>query len=127
MAYMRAICQHLVDQSGAVHPTCAGVCYAGRMDDRAYWTRALQEAERALDAARGRTAVNAAAKRLMRVKAELRELEAGSQAGALGSPARLISDSPDNDGASAIASRGGLHSSSLFRCPAVAPLAGLDS
>jgi hypothetical protein len=45
------------------------------MNDLAYWTRKLQEAERELDAAIRRTDVNAAARRLMRVKAELRAVE----------------------------------------------------
>jgi polyhydroxyalkanoate synthesis regulator phasin len=46
------------------------------MDDREYWTRQLREAERELDAATRRSDVNAAAKRLQLVKAELRQLEA---------------------------------------------------
>jgi hypothetical protein len=49
--------------------------YIPAMDDRAYWTRKLQEAEAELDAATTRTAINAAAKRLQRVKAELKRLE----------------------------------------------------
>jgi Arc/MetJ family transcription regulator len=38
------------------------------MNYLAYWTRKLQEAERELDAATKRADVNAAARRLMRVK-----------------------------------------------------------
>jgi hypothetical protein len=43
--------------------------------DRAYWTKALREAERELEAATTRTAVNAAAKKLQRAKAELKQLK----------------------------------------------------
>jgi hypothetical protein len=45
------------------------------MDDRAYWTMKLREAEAELKAARTRSAVNAAAKKLDLAKAELRRLE----------------------------------------------------
>jgi hypothetical protein len=41
--------------------------------DRAYWTKKLREAE--LEAARTRTEVNAAAKKLQRAKAELKALK----------------------------------------------------
>jgi hypothetical protein len=51
------------------------------MDDRQYWTKKLREAERELNAARTRTAVSAAAKKLMRAKAELKRLEARYRAG----------------------------------------------
>ena len=44
--------------------------------DREYWTKQLQEAERELDAAIGRTALNAAARKLQRARAELKRLEA---------------------------------------------------
>jgi hypothetical protein len=44
--------------------------------DREYWTKALREAEQELEAATTRTAVNAAAKKLQRTKAELKQLEA---------------------------------------------------
>jgi hypothetical protein len=43
---------------------------------RDYWTKALREAERELEAATTRTAVNTAAKKLQRAKAELKALEA---------------------------------------------------
>jgi hypothetical protein len=43
--------------------------------DREYWRTALREAEAELDAARTRTEVDAAAKKLQRAKAELRALE----------------------------------------------------
>ena len=43
--------------------------------DRDYWTKALREAERKLEAATTRTAVNTAAKKLQRAKAELKALE----------------------------------------------------
>jgi hypothetical protein len=49
------------------------------MDDREYWTRQLREPERALEAATQRSDVNAAAKRLQLVKAELRRLEQKEQ------------------------------------------------
>jgi hypothetical protein len=45
------------------------------MNDLAYWTQKLQEAERELEAATRRSDVNAAAKRVMLAKAELRRLE----------------------------------------------------
>jgi hypothetical protein len=44
--------------------------------DRAYWTKTLREAERELEAATTRTAVNAAAKELQRARAELKALDA---------------------------------------------------
>jgi hypothetical protein len=40
--------------------------------DREYWTKALSEAERELEAATGRSGLNAAAKKLMRAKQELK-------------------------------------------------------
>jgi hypothetical protein len=43
------------------------------MNDLTYWTRKLQEAERELDAATRRSDVNAAARRLMLAKAELKQ------------------------------------------------------
>jgi hypothetical protein len=39
------------------------------MDDIQYWTKVLKDAERALDAATTRSALNAAAKRLMLAQA----------------------------------------------------------
>jgi hypothetical protein len=42
--------------------------------DREYWTKALNEAERELEAATTRTALNAAAKKVMRAKQELKWL-----------------------------------------------------
>jgi hypothetical protein len=45
--------------------------------DRAYCTKVLQEAEQELEAATTRTAVNAAAKKLQRARAELKQLGAG--------------------------------------------------
>jgi hypothetical protein len=44
--------------------------------DLKFWKKALREAERELDAATTRTALDAAAKKLMRAKAELKWLEA---------------------------------------------------
>ena len=44
--------------------------------DLKFWRKALREAERELDAATTRTAVNAATKKVMRAKAELKQLEA---------------------------------------------------
>jgi hypothetical protein len=49
--------------------------YIGGMDDLTYWTEKLRQAEQELDAARTRTEVNEAAKRLHRAKAELKRLE----------------------------------------------------
>jgi hypothetical protein len=46
------------------------------MDDRQYWQKQLREAEAELDAARTRSALDAAAKKLQRAKAELKRLEA---------------------------------------------------
>jgi hypothetical protein len=46
--------------------------------DRDYWTKQLREAERELDAATTRTALNAAAKRFMLAKTELKRLEAAA-------------------------------------------------
>jgi hypothetical protein len=46
------------------------------MDDRDYWTKKLREAEVELEAATRRSDVNAAAKRLQLVKAELKRLDA---------------------------------------------------
>jgi hypothetical protein len=46
------------------------------MDDLAYWITKLRDAEAELESARTRTAINAAAKRVMRAKAELKRLEA---------------------------------------------------
>jgi hypothetical protein len=43
--------------------------------DLKFWKKALREAERELDAATTRTALDAAAKRLMRAKAELKRLQ----------------------------------------------------
>jgi multidrug resistance efflux pump len=44
--------------------------------DRDYWTKELREAEAELAAAKRRTELNAAAKRLQRAKTELKRLEA---------------------------------------------------
>lgn len=60
------------------------------MSDLTYWTQRLQEAEAELEAATKRTDVNEAARRLMRVKAELRALErqpATRRASGVGAPA----------------------------------------
>jgi hypothetical protein len=43
--------------------------------DRAYWQKQLREAEADLESAKTLTAVNAAAKKLQRAKAELEALE----------------------------------------------------
>jgi hypothetical protein len=43
--------------------------------DGAYWTKKMREAEAELDAARKLAQVKAAAKKLQRAKAELRQLE----------------------------------------------------
>ena len=44
--------------------------------DLKFWQKALREAERELEAATTRTVLDAAAKKLMRAKAELKRLEA---------------------------------------------------
>ena len=48
--------------------------------DRGYWQRKLQEADAGLDAARTRTQVNEAAKKLQYAKAQLRALEESTKA-----------------------------------------------
>jgi hypothetical protein len=50
--------------------------YIGGMDDLAYWTEKLREAEQELDAARTRTALDEAARRFQRAEAELKRLQA---------------------------------------------------
>jgi hypothetical protein len=49
------------------------------MQDLEYWSRKLAEAEADLEAARKRSDVNAAAAKLQRAKAELKELEAAER------------------------------------------------
>jgi hypothetical protein len=43
--------------------------------DRAYWQLQLEEAERELDAAKGRTAINRASKHLQEARRELKRLD----------------------------------------------------
>jgi hypothetical protein len=43
--------------------------------DRTYWQKRLEQAEQELSAARGRTALNAAAKKLQQARAELKRLD----------------------------------------------------
>jgi hypothetical protein len=59
------------------------------MQDLQYWRNALGQAEQELTAATRRSDVNAAARRLMRVKVELRllEREAAKPSGAAAAPA----------------------------------------
>ena len=45
------------------------------MDDLAYWTEKLRQAERELDAARTRTALGEAARKFQEARAELKRLE----------------------------------------------------
>jgi hypothetical protein len=47
--------------------------------DLKFWKKALREAERELDAATTRTALDAAAKKLMRAKAGLKRLQTETQ------------------------------------------------
>jgi hypothetical protein len=54
--------------------------------DEKYWTRKLKEAERELDAATRLTEVNAASARLMRIKAEMKALEAPKRRSSRGAP-----------------------------------------
>jgi hypothetical protein len=49
--------------------------YIAIMDDRTYWTAQLREAEAELDAATRRADINAAAKKVMLAKAELKRLD----------------------------------------------------
>jgi hypothetical protein len=53
----------------------SGPAYIPIMDLK-YWQKALREAERELDAATTRTALDAGAKKFMRAKAELKRLDA---------------------------------------------------
>ena len=53
------------------------------MDDLIYWQTKLRDAEAELDAATRRCEVDAAARRLMRVKAELRRIGAGTSEAAV--------------------------------------------
>jgi hypothetical protein len=46
------------------------------MTDREYWTKKLKDAERELDAATSRTALNAATRQLMLARRQLKQLEA---------------------------------------------------
>jgi hypothetical protein len=48
--------------------------------DLKFWQKVLREAERELDAATTRTALDAAAKKFMRAKAELKRLEVKASA-----------------------------------------------
>jgi hypothetical protein len=50
--------------------------YNAAMDEVQFWTRKLREAEAELDEAKTRTALDAAAAKLQRAKAELKRLEA---------------------------------------------------
>jgi phage-related baseplate assembly protein len=67
------------------------------MNDLAYWTKRLQEAERELDVATRRSDVNAAARKVMLARAELRRLEQKGAATNLSSPlpvADLVEPAP---------------------------------
>jgi hypothetical protein len=64
--------------------------------DITYWQTALREAEGQLDAARTRSELNAAAKKLQRAKAALKELEAETA----GKPKRRSSRGRASAGAS---------------------------
>ena len=61
------------------------------MTDREYWTQALRKAEQELEAATTRTAVNAAVKRVMLAKAELKRLELKAPTRASGVAGRAAS------------------------------------
>ena len=52
-----------------------GRCYIARMNDFQDWTNALKAAERELDTAKTRTALDTAAKKLMRAKEALKRLD----------------------------------------------------
>jgi hypothetical protein len=62
-------------RTAAVFGSRALVLTSGRMDDLTYWTEKLRQAEQELDAARTRTALDEAASRYQRAKAELRALK----------------------------------------------------
>jgi hypothetical protein len=65
----------------AGHLRFARACsYIPAMNDLAYWTNKLKEAERELEAATKRSEINAAAGRLMRIKAELKAIFVTSHA-----------------------------------------------
>jgi hypothetical protein len=53
--------------------------YNRGMDEVQFWTRKLREAEAELDAARTRTALDAAAKKLQRARAALKALQAQAE------------------------------------------------
>jgi hypothetical protein len=59
--------------SKLVHSRCCAIPLA--MTEREWWTRKRDEAQRELDAAKGRTAINAAAQRLQHARAELMRLD----------------------------------------------------
>jgi hypothetical protein len=67
-------------RTAAVFGSRALVLTSGRMDDLTYWTEKLRQAEQELDAARTRTALDEAASRYQRAKAELRALEKSAKA-----------------------------------------------
>jgi hypothetical protein len=56
--------------------------------DRERWTKLLREAEAELDAARGKVATDAAARKLMRIRAELKAIGPGPAKRPKRSPAR---------------------------------------
>jgi hypothetical protein len=68
-----------VNRKGRLNPGClrfaSARAYIPGMFEIEHWRRRLRDAEAELEAARTRTQVNAAAKKLQRAKAELRELE----------------------------------------------------
>jgi hypothetical protein len=62
-----------------VEPAASSVRVSQRLHcgmDLKFWQKALREAERELDAATERTALDVAAKKFMRAKAELKRLQA---------------------------------------------------
>lgn len=60
--------------------TCATFPGMHRDQHRARLEKQLEQAERELDAATGRTALNAAARKLQRARAELKQLDEASSA-----------------------------------------------
>jgi hypothetical protein len=64
---------------GRLAGRCGRRCYHSRMTTRAQLEKAVRDAEAELDAATTLTAVKAAAKKLQRAKAELKELKAAER------------------------------------------------
>ena len=62
--------------TSTLSPAQVGLFHTIAGMNRTYWTKVLQEAERELQAATRLSEINAAARKLQRAKAELRQLDA---------------------------------------------------